>query len=122
MSPAATLRSQTKGTPGVAIVNQAMARYYFGTSRPLGHQFTIEGQTTPVEIGGVGGYAKYLNLHETPPRTSYMNAFQDGTGPNVIVLRTDVPPMSVVATVRRAVRDVLPNVPVANVTIWPGSD
>jgi ABC-type antimicrobial peptide transport system permease subunit len=33
-----------------------------------------------------------------------------------LVLRTDVPPMSVAADVRRAVRDVLPNVPVAKVT------
>ena len=32
------------------------------------------------------------------------------------MLRTGVPPMSVVADVRRAVRDVLPNVPVAKVT------
>ena len=59
------------GRPGVAIVNQAMARYYFGASSPLGRQFTIEGQTTPLEIVGVVGDAKYLDLHETPPRTIY---------------------------------------------------
>jgi predicted permease len=106
-----------EGHPGVAIVNQAMARYYFGSSSPLGHQFTLEGQTTPLEIIGVVGDAKYLDLHETPPRTIYTNAFQGRPGPNMkLVLRTDVPPMSVVATVRRAVHDVLPNVPVANVT------
>jgi len=105
-----------EGHPRVAIVNQALARYYFRDDSPLGHQFTIEGQTTPVEIVGVVGDAKYLDLHETPPRTVYIDAFQNGTGPNLIVLRTDVPPMSVVATVRRAVHDVVPTVAVANVT------
>ncbi|OLB60914.1 MAG: hypothetical protein AUI11_11915 [Acidobacteria bacterium 13_2_20CM_2_66_4] len=93
------------------------ARYYFGRSNPLGRQFTIEGQTRPLEIVGVVGDAKYQDLHETPPRTIYVNAFQGSGGTSLIfVLRTDVPPMSVVADVRRAVRDVLPNVPVSKVT------
>jgi len=94
-----------------------MARYYFGASNPLGHQFTFEGQASPVEIVGVVGDAKYNDVHDTPPRTIYMNAFQSSGGTNGrFVLRTGVPPMSVVADVRRAVRDVLPNVPVAKVT------
>jgi ABC-type antimicrobial peptide transport system permease subunit len=106
-----------EGRPRVAIINQAAARHYFATGSPLGQQFTIEGQTTPLEIVGVVGDAKYLDLHETPPRTIYEHAFQAGVGPNAkVVLRTDVPPMSVVASVRRAVHDVMPNVPVANVT------
>lgn len=106
-----------EGHPRVAIVNQAMARYYFGTSSPLGRQFAIEGQTTPLEIVGVVGDAKYLDLHETPPRTIYTNAFQGSAGTNLtLVLRTDVPPRSVVASVQRAVHDVLPSVPVARVT------
>jgi len=110
-----------EGQPGVAIVNQAMARHYFGTSSPLGHQFTIEGQTTPLEIVGVVGDAKYLDLHETPPRTIYSHAFQGGAGTSLIfVLRTDVPPMSAVADVRRTVHDMLPNVPVTNVTTLAG--
>jgi ABC-type antimicrobial peptide transport system permease subunit len=46
-----------------------------------------------------------------------MHAFQgSGGGNSTFVLRTDVPPMSVVASVRRAVREVLPNVPVPKVT------
>jgi len=107
-----------EGRPRVAIVNQAMARYYFGTSSPLGHRFTIEGDdATPFEIVGVVGDAKYLDLHETPPRTIYENVFQGGPGANAkIVLRSDVPPASVVSSVRRAVHDVLPTVPVARVT------
>jgi predicted permease len=104
-----------EGRSRVAIVNQAMARYYFGTNSPLGHQFTIEGQERPLEIVGVVGDAKYWDLHETPPRTIYMNAFQD-SGPWIFVLHTDVPPMSLVPQVRRIVHDTLPNVPIGTIT------
>jgi len=106
---------EDEGRARVAIVNAAMARYYFGTNSPLGHQFTIEGQTRPLEIIGVVGDAKYFDLHETPPRTIYMNAFQ-GSGPWIFVLRTDVPPMSVVPHVRSVVYDTLSNVPIAKIT------
>jgi hypothetical protein len=91
-----------------------MARYYFGASNPIGRHFTFEGQARPLEIVGVVADAKYLDLHETPPRTAYENALQGGafTKPTFL-LRTDVPPLSVVPDVRRAVDAVLPNVPLS---------
>ena len=101
--------------PPVAIVNQSMARHYFGSTNPLGRQFTFQGQTTPVEIIGVVGDAKYNDVHDTPPRTIYSDAFQRlGTG--IFVLRTDVPPMSIVPQVRTIVHDTVANVPIATVT------
>jgi predicted permease len=104
------------GRPRVAIVNQAMARYYFGTSSPLGRQFTFEGQSRPLEIVGVVGDAKYNDLHETPPRTAYTNALQGSGGQSTFLLRTKVPPMSIAGDVRRAVAELLPTVTVARVT------
>jgi predicted permease len=108
--------SEDEGGPPVAIVNQAMARYYFGAATPLGHRFTFQGQATPVEIVGVVGDAKYNDVHDTPPRTIYSNVFQGGAANLKLVLRTDVPPMSVAASVRRAIREVLPNLPAPKVT------
>jgi putative ABC transport system permease protein len=103
--------------PPVAIISQGMAHYYFGTTNPLGRQFTVQGSTTPIEIVGVVGDAKYNDVHDSPPRTFYRNALQGSGGTNLqFVLRTDVPPMSIAAGVRRAIGDVLPNVPVAKVT------
>jgi len=106
---------EDEGRPRVAIVNQAMARYYFGAHSPLGRQFTIEGQARPLEIVGVVGDAKYWDLHETPPRTIYTNAFQGG-GTGIFVLRAGVPPMSLVPEVRRIAHDTLPNVPIDRIT------
>jgi ABC-type antimicrobial peptide transport system permease subunit len=103
--------------PLVAIVNQAMARYYFGTSDPVGRRFTFDDQTRSYEIVGVVADAKYLDLYETPPRTVYLNALQGGSGgTSQFALRTDVTPASVVADVRRAVTQVVPNVSVGKVT------
>ena len=99
--------------PPVAIINQAMARYYFGSDNPIGRQFTFEGQSRVLQIVGVVGDAKYNDLHETPPRTAYMNALQG----NNVLLKTDgtVAPTSLVADVRRIVSDVLPDVLISRV-------
>ena len=106
------------GGPRVAIVNRAMARHYFGASNPIGRHFTFEGQARPLEIVGVVADAKYLDLHETPPRTAYTNALQGfGSTTPKFLLRTHVPPLSVVPDVRRAVDAVLPNVPLSVQTL-----
>ena len=104
------------GRPRVAIVNQAMARYYFGTASPLGRHLTFERDTVPYEIVGVVGDAKYENLHDAAPRTVYLNAFQDGRIQTRFALRTDGHPTAVAPQVRRAVDEVLKTVRIANVT------
>jgi ABC-type antimicrobial peptide transport system permease subunit len=94
-----------------------MARHYFGTDSPLGKRFTFEGQTRLYEIVGVVADAKYLDLYETPPRTIYLNVFQEARGSaSQFALRTDVAPTAVVADVRRVVNQVVPNVSVGKVT------
>ena len=102
--------------PRVAIVNQAMARHYFGDESPLGKHVTFDGDDKPYEIVGVAADAKYLNLYEAPPRMVYLNAFQEGRIASKFALRTSVAPSAVTADVRRAVRDVLKTVRVGKVT------
>jgi putative ABC transport system permease protein len=105
------------GRPPVAIVNQAMARHYFGTGDPVGRRVTFDDQARSYEIIGVVADAKYLDLYETPPRTVYLNALQGGSGgTSQFALRTDVAPSSVVADVRRAVNQIVPTVNVGKVT------
>ena len=106
-----------EGRPRVAIVNQAMAHYYFGDTTPIGRHFTFDGGTLMYEIVGVVGDAKYLDLHEAAPRTIYLNAFQDARGTaQQFALRTAVAPTAVVGEVQRTVTEVLKTVPVAKVT------
>jgi predicted permease len=108
---------EDEGRPRVAIVNQAMARHYFGDRTPLGKHVTLDGQNQPSEIVGVVGDAKYSTLHEAAPRMLYSHAFQEGRGtPNQLMLRTNVAPLALVGSVRHTVRDVLRTVAIAKVT------
>jgi predicted permease len=111
-------RFDDEGRPRVAIVNQAMARYYFGDGNPLGRHVTVdgEGQSQPYEIVGVVGDAKYADPHEKAPRTLYLHAFQDGRIGSQFALRTDTAPAAIADDVRRAVGDVLKTVKVGKVT------
>jgi len=104
------------GHPRVAIVNQTMARHYFGDRSPLGKHLTFENDTVPFEIVGVAADAKYADLHEAAPPTVYLNAFQERGVASTFALRTSVVPTAVAADVRHAVTEVLPTVNIAKVT------
>jgi ABC-type antimicrobial peptide transport system permease subunit len=96
----------------VAIVNQSMARYYFGGANPIGKHVTRDGDDKPYEIVGVVGDAKYTEIREPTWCTMYFNMFQEGRLFSQFELRTSVQPASVTGEVRRTVRDVLKIVPV----------
>jgi predicted permease len=100
----------------VAIVNQTLARYYFGDTNPIGRHFTFKDDDSPYEIVGVAGDAKYQEMREPAESTIYLNAFQIRLPVSQFALRTSVAPTAVAPEVRRAVRDVLKNVPVTRIT------
>jgi putative ABC transport system permease protein len=100
-----------------AIVNQAMARYYFGDGNPIGKHFKFDGDDKAYEIVGMAGDAKYYEIREATPRTIYLSAFQEGRVlSNQFALRTSMDPAALGPDVRRTVRDLLKTVPVTKVT------
>jgi putative ABC transport system permease protein len=112
---------QDQGRSRVAIISQAMARYYFPSGNPIGKHVTLDHATgvsegRSYEIVGVVGDAKYYEIREAAPRTVYLNAFQDEHLSSNFALRTNVDPAAVAPEVRRAVRDMLKTVPVTLVT------
>jgi predicted permease len=61
-----------KGTPAVAIVNQALARAFLNGASPLGRTLTLWlPRDTPLEIVGVVGDSVYGSLREAVPPTVY---------------------------------------------------
>jgi len=69
------------------------------------------------EIVGVVGDAKYLDLRETPPRTIYLNAFQEPRMlANQFALRTTGRPAALAGEVQRIVREDLKTVTVSEMT------
>jgi predicted permease len=105
-----------------AIVNLALAHYYFAGGDPVGMHITLDhatGSPEPrsYEIVGLVADAKYYEIREPTPRTIYLPAFQDGEVlAQNFVLRTNVDPTAVAGDVRRTVRAVLKTVPVARIT------
>jgi predicted permease len=63
----------------VALINETMAHYFFGTENPIGKHFGWgdANERSDFEIVGVVKDAKYLNLRAATPRTAYVYAFQD---------------------------------------------
>jgi predicted permease len=96
-----------QGRSRVAIINQAMARYFFGQDSPLGKHVTFDGEDKAYEIVGVVGDARYYEIIETTRRTIYLNAFQDWHAPSSFSLRTSITPAAVVPEVRRVVGELL---------------
>lgn len=107
---------EDRGRPRVAIINEAMARYYFGGGNPIGKYLTFDGDSQPYEIVGVAGDAKYYEIREAPPRTIYLNTLQFPRPASGFAIRTSIDPEAVGPAVRRTVRDFLKTVPVTRVT------
>ncbi|MEQ1354557.1 MAG: ABC transporter permease [Candidatus Acidiferrum sp.] len=113
---------QDQAGPRVAIINQAMARYFFGDANPIGKHFTIDrdwkgfGDDQPFEIVGVVGDAKYYEIREPTNRTIFLSSFLAGNVSSLFALRTSVEPAAVEGEVRRAVREFLPAVRVERLT------
>jgi putative ABC transport system permease protein len=64
----------------VAIVNESMARKFFGSANPIGKYFRLGFQQqagAPIQVVGVVKDAKYRNLREETPATAYVPATQD---------------------------------------------
>ncbi len=105
------------GRPRVAIVNQAMARYYFAANNPIGKQFTFTGREGAYEIVGLVDDAKYQQLTDAAPRTIYIHAFQEPRMfTDKLSIRASVAETAVAADVQHVVQDVLKTGAVANVT------
>jgi predicted permease len=91
----------------VAIINETMARHYFGDRPALGRQFTFN--KNRYEIVGIARNAKETDLRAVTPRVVYFPLLQGGGGPNALALRVaGLTPAALTAPIRAAVRDVDP--------------
>src|SRR5262245_53815955 len=96
-----------------AVINQSMARYFFGNENPIGKLFNWDDGRRRIEIIGVVRDAKFTNLREQPPRTFYLYYFQAPIPFNLVIhLRTVGDPASYAATIQRVVREIDPQLQV----------
>lgn len=100
-------QQDTENTPKVAVINQTMARYFFGNSNPIGKKFGPWGQDRnklQIEVIGVVKDAKYETLREQVPRTAYLDCFQGPPGSMTFEVRTSLKPAAVISQVGNEIR------------------
>jgi predicted permease len=113
-----TLNAQDDAkAPKVAVINQAAAQKFFPGQNPVGQRFGGSPETTgQTEIVGVLKDAKYDSVRDAAPPTMYIHYPQSRLGSATFELRTAAAGASVMNTVRDAVRQIDPNLPVTDVS------
>jgi predicted permease len=109
-----------EGAPPIVVVNSGFARKFFGDADPVGHRLSRDEKFDPgdsAEIVGVVGNAKYTQVRGDFPPTAYYAAAQSSFAISSVYfeLRTAGNPMSILPEVRRAVSDIEPNMPLADI-------
>src|SRR5262249_13261130 len=97
----------------VAVVNEAMARRFYGTPAAIGQRFEMQEGAKwngPVEIVGVVANTKYRTLRDTAEPIVYFPQFQQeaSSESRVFQIRTDGPPLAIARSVKDVISDVSP--------------
>jgi predicted permease len=109
----------TETSPRVAVINESMARFYFGQANPIGRKFTIDDTSSkgPVEIVGVARDARDHQLKGKVQRRFYIpvsQALGSIAGLN-FEIRTAGNPVAVAEAVRKQIKSFDANVPINSV-------
>jgi predicted permease len=104
-------------TPKVAIINQTAARRIFPNGNPIGLRFgdSVE-RSGDIEVIGVVRDAKYSSVRDDAPPTIYVPFAQMAPTSAVFEVRTAGDPVELMGTIRETVRQILPNLPLTNVS------
>jgi len=104
--------------PNVIIINQKMAKYYFGDRNPIGRHIGFgnePGAVADMEIIGVVKDFKYLGVREQITRQALVPYLAVSFAMNMTsYVRTSMPPERAFSLVRRAVASLDPSLPVYN--------
>jgi len=105
----------TANSPKVAVVNESFAKRYFGASPAVGRRIGLgsdPGTPTDIEIIGVVNDTKYENLRDEIPREVYLCDAQRYPNGHMVYVRTERDPENAFATIRAAVHDLAPALPI----------
>jgi putative ABC transport system permease protein len=109
----------TAEAPGVAIIDETMARKYWPREDPLGQRITFEGTADKPrwrEIVGIVGHVKHKGLEGESRVQYYLPHRQRPLGAMALVVRGASDPASMATPVRKALRELDADLPVFRVT------
>jgi predicted permease len=103
----------------VAVINQAMARFYFGSANAIGRTITIKDPdlvNPVVEVVGVAGDARDQALRGTVPRRMYVPLAQseDASGELHFIIKTAGSPDVMLNAARKIIKEFDLNIPILN--------
>jgi predicted permease len=111
--------SDKAGSPRVVIINEALARRHFPNQEPLGRRVHLDVLAGKIdegwEIVGVVGDVRQHGLGENARPCVYRPQAFSFLGNGNLLVRTAGAPLAMAETVRKAVLEIDPNQPVANV-------
>jgi predicted permease len=112
--------TDTHTSAKVAIVNETLARYLWGSSNAVGRHLKMGPKDIQIEIVGVVGDSKFGSLREKPDRFVYVpkeQADDEFLGHASFFLRTRGNDQAVMNSVRPVVKQVFSNVPVDSLNL-----
>ncbi|MGH9521800.1 MAG: FtsX-like permease family protein, partial [Terriglobales bacterium] len=99
-------------TGKVAIINQTMARHFFGDRNPIGEKIAVATNTPDVEIIGIVADTHYFSPKEEKQDVIFTPLLTPAVTQATVLVRTSGPPTQLAGNVRALVRSVDPNLPV----------
>src|SRR5262249_9441004 len=109
----------SEAAPKVLVINEALARFYFPGSSPVGRKVNL--QNSAWEIIGVVRDARDYELRQPPKRRVYIPYLQAGRDLQAgrLLIRTSADPESVMRLLRQAVHAEDPRLPVVDLNSVP---
>jgi len=103
------------GTAKVAVVNESMARHYFGDADPIGRRVSIPGYRGDASWLQIAGEVRDIKVHDLREGTTmmlYVPMFQAPEGGSTFEVRTAMDPEHVQTAVLEALREIDGRLPV----------
>jgi ABC-type lipoprotein release transport system permease subunit len=105
------------GAPIAAVVNEVFAKKYFPNQNPIGRRFTLgSSEAGDLTIVGIARNARYSSLKDAIPPVAYISNLQNVVKRPPIAmffeLRTAGNPVAIAQTVRKAMHEAAPRVPI----------
>jgi predicted permease len=101
--------------PHTVMVNERLAKHYFGDENPIGRRIRFRREKDSIEIVGMVRDGKIVSLREKPQRCVYLPYAQTQIGYMTFYARTAQDPSAAAQMLRDEVRRQDPNLPIFNV-------
>jgi putative ABC transport system permease protein len=98
------------GLPGAMVINETMARRYFGGENPIGR--VVKNPHGAAQVVGIVGDVKHYGLDSEPRAELFMPAWQQPLNGMALVVRTSSDPQGFIDSIRRAVLSIDPEQPI----------